>query len=112
MLPCSILLQNPIGRGSGEVHSIMKKIVSSVSRLFEANSVPIAILLIAGRLRRRLTSSVMARSLGAPGLYLGPGCRIIGGRQISFGRGIYAERNLWLEAVTAYRTQRFDPKIT
>jgi lipopolysaccharide O-acetyltransferase len=89
----------------------MKKIVSGVSRFFEANSAPIAILLIAGRLRRRITSMVMARSLGAPGLYLGPGCRVIGGRQISFGRGIYAERNLWLEAVTSYQAQRFRPQV-
>jgi len=56
-------------------------------------------------------SSVMARSFRAPGLYLGPGCRVLGGRHVSFGEGIYAERNLWLEAVTSYRGQRFHPQI-
>ena len=59
-----------------------------------------------------MTSSVMAFLLKAPGLQLGPGCRIIGGRHISFGRNIYVERNLWLEAVTSYRSQRFNPEIT
>ena len=53
----------------------------------------------------------MALSLDAPDLYLGPGCRVFGGRHISFGKGIYAERNLWLQAVTSYRAQRFQPQI-
>lgn len=54
----------------------------------------------------------MSFSLGASGLRLGPGCRIVGARHISFGRGVFVERNLWLEAVTSYRSQRFDPRIT
>ena len=54
----------------------------------------------------------MRYSLRAPGLRLGPGCRVIGARHICFGRGVFAERNLWLEAVTSYRSQRFDPEIT
>ena len=53
----------------------------------------------------------MAFSLGASGLRLGPGCRIIGGRHISFGENISADRNLWLEAVTSYRSQCFNPRI-
>ncbi|HEY1649024.1 MAG TPA: DapH/DapD/GlmU-related protein [Terracidiphilus sp.] len=58
-----------------------------------------------------MTSAIMGFLLGASGLRLGPGCRILGGRHISFGRGIRAERNLWLEAVTSYRSQRFLPSI-
>jgi acetyltransferase-like isoleucine patch superfamily enzyme len=50
--------------------------------------------------------------LKAPGLRLGPGCRIIGARNIALGKNIYAERNLWLEAVISYRTDRFTPRIT
>lgn len=57
-------------------------------------------------------SSVMARSFGAAGLYLGPACRVLGGRHVSFGKGVYAERNLWLEAVASYRSQRFSPRVT
>lgn len=53
----------------------------------------------------------MASLLKAPGLYLGPGCRIIGARHISFGRGVYANRDLWLQAVTSFRSQRFEPTI-
>jgi acetyltransferase-like isoleucine patch superfamily enzyme len=89
----------------------MTKIVSSVSRLLEANSGLIAVLLIVRRFWRRMISAIMARLFRAPSLYLGPGCRVLGARCVSFGRGIYAERNLWLEAVTSYRTQCFQPHI-
>jgi acetyltransferase-like isoleucine patch superfamily enzyme len=89
----------------------MNKISTVIFRLFRANPAGIALLLIAGRSWSRMTSSVMALQLKAPGLQLGPGCRIIGGRHISFGRDVYAERNLWLEAVTSYRSQRFHPQI-
>jgi len=95
-----------------QTHSMMKKTVSNVSQLFGANPGAIAILLMGHRLWRRTSSFVLARMLGAPGLHLGPGCRVRGGRHISFGRGIYAERNLWLEAVTSYRSQSFHPEIT
>jgi acetyltransferase-like isoleucine patch superfamily enzyme len=89
----------------------MNKIRSAISRRFEGNPAGIALLLIARRSWSGLTSSIMAFLLRAPGLYLGPGCRIIGGRHISFGRGVYVERNLWLEAVTSYQSQHFDPQI-
>jgi acetyltransferase-like isoleucine patch superfamily enzyme len=89
----------------------MKNIPGAISRLFRTNPVGIALSLIAGRSWSRVSSSVMAFQLKAPGLRLGPGCRVIGGRHISFGSNIYAERNLWLEAVTSYRAQQFQPKI-
>ena len=87
------------------------KIATAIFMLFRTNSPGIALLLIAGRSWNRTTSSLMALLLKARDLRLGPGCRVIGGRHISFGRGVYAERNLWLEAVTSYRSQQFDPKI-
>src|ERR1700688_483336 len=87
------------------------KIATAILRLFRANPAGIASMLIAGRLSHKMTSSVMAFQLRAPGLQLGPGCRIIGGRHISFGKDIFAERNLWLEAVTSYQSQRFHPEI-
>ncbi|MGB0107382.1 MAG: hypothetical protein WBP52_02680, partial [Terriglobales bacterium] len=69
----------------------MKKIWIGISRLFEANPAGIALLLIARRSWNGLTSSVMSLFLRAPSLHLGPGCRVIGGRRVSFGRNIYAE---------------------
>lgn len=90
----------------------MKKILKTVSILFEANPFAISLMLVARRGWRILRSSATAFSLGAPGLDVGPGCRIIGGRNITFGKKVYAERNLWLEAITSYRSQRFTPRIT
>lgn len=90
----------------------MKKILTAISRLFEANSPGIALVLILRRVWRRIASAVLARWLRAPALYLGPGCRVLGGRCIAFGRNVYAERNLWLQAVTSYRSQQFHPEIT
>jgi len=89
----------------------MNKIPTAILKLFRTNPPGIALLLIAGRSWSRMTSSVMAFLLKAPGLQLGPGCRIIGGHHISFGREVYAGRDLWLEAVTSYRSQRFHPEI-
>jgi lipopolysaccharide O-acetyltransferase len=86
--------------------------LDTVNELFRANPFGIALLLIANRAWRGIVNSAMAYSLKAPGLRLGPGCRVIGGRHISFGRGVFANRNLWLEAVTSYRSQHFSPVIT
>jgi acetyltransferase-like isoleucine patch superfamily enzyme len=88
------------------------KIATAILRLLRENPSGIALMLISGRSWRRITSFVMAFLLKAPGLHFGPGCRVIGGRHISFGKDVYAERNLWLEAVTSYRSQDFLPNIT
>jgi len=85
--------------------------ISSAETLFAANPPLIAVLLIAERCWFRATSLVMAQALKAPGLYWGPGCRVYGGRHIRFGRGVFANRNLWLEANTSYRSQTFTPSI-
>lgn len=89
----------------------MKKFARAIS-VFRANPTGIALLLVAGRSCRRVRSFFLSRLLQAPGLQFGPGCRVIGASHISLGRGVYAERNLWLEAVTSYQAQKFDPKIT
>ena len=90
----------------------MKKIATAIFKLLKENPAGIALLLIAGRSWNRLTSFVMALELNAPGLRLGRCCRIIGGRHISFGRNVSAGRDLWLEAVSSYGSQRFHPEIT
>jgi acetyltransferase-like isoleucine patch superfamily enzyme len=86
-------------------------IVISIINIFKANPAGIALLLMFRRIWTRIRSSLMAFSLGAPRLRLGPGCRIIGGRHIQFGAGVFVERNLWLEAVTSYGSQQFHPEI-
>jgi acetyltransferase-like isoleucine patch superfamily enzyme len=90
----------------------MRKITTALRQLFGANPVGIAFLLIAQRSWTRTRSLFIGFLLRAPGLHLGPGCRVIGARHICFGRRVFAERNLWLEAVTSYQSQNFRPQIT
>jgi acetyltransferase-like isoleucine patch superfamily enzyme len=68
--------------------------------------------LIVRQLFLKIKSRILSIILHAPGIYLGPGCIIRGVKRISFGRGIYANRDLWLEAVTKYLDQEFFPAIT
>src|ERR1019366_6950201 len=89
----------------------MNKIPTAIFKLFRTNPPGIALWLIAGRSWSRMTSSVMAFQLRAPGLQLGPGCRVIGGQHTSFARVLYAGRNLWLDAGTSYRSPSFHPEI-
>ena len=90
----------------------MNKTAVAVFGLLRSNPTGVALLLITSRSWSKLKSFVIGFSLGAPGLHFGPGCRVMGARHICFGRGVFAERNLWLEAVNSYRSQRFNPKIT
>jgi lipopolysaccharide O-acetyltransferase len=82
----------------------LAKIVSSDPFLWGACGLPARVL---GKLKDRAA----ARMLRAPGIHLGPGCVIRGARNISFGRGVFATRNLWLEAVLHYLDQSFAPVI-
>ena len=90
----------------------MNKIIAATQNLSKTNPPGIALLLIANRFWNKLTSSIMAFFLEAPGLRIGSGARVIGARHISFGRNVYAGRNLWIEAVTSYQSQSFHPRIT
>lgn len=63
------------------------------------------------RALRYVRSVVSALIFRAPGVDLGAGCRIIGAKHIVFGRNFHAGRLLWLEAISRYGNQRFNPKI-
>jgi lipopolysaccharide O-acetyltransferase len=71
-----------------------------------------ALWLLLKRSARTLLSAMLSHVYQAPGIYLGHGSRIRGGRHITFGRGFYAQGNLWLEAISNYREQDFDPHIS
>lgn len=85
--------------------------LSALFDLFRANPLSIALSMTASRPWAMVRNTLFGFSLNAPGLRLGSGCRIIGGKNISFGKGVFSGRDLWLEAVTAYGSQRFDPKV-
>jgi len=79
--------------------------------LFSTNPPLWAIWLVACRVSRSLKSRCLARIFRAPGLYLGPGCVVLGSRHIAFGKRVYAEGHLWLEAVTRYGNQLYAPSL-
>jgi acetyltransferase-like isoleucine patch superfamily enzyme len=66
---------------------------------------------MAGRIFSKMKSRYIGWLFQARGLYLGPGCTIKGSKRITFGRDIYVQGHLWMEAVTYYRGQVFEPRI-
>lgn len=76
-----------------------------------ADPFPWALWLLVRRLASKLKSLYLGWLFHAPGLYLGPGCKVSGSRFIRFGANVYAEGSLWLIAVPGYRQQRFTPSI-
>lgn len=58
-----------------------------------------------------LRSAFAAFALDAPGLHLGARSVIRGRRHISFGRGVHVGGSIWIEAVTRYGADDFEPRI-
>ena len=88
------------------------KVANAMGHATASDPFPWAVWLLACRAIHKLKSRTLAILFRAPGLYLGPRCLVRGSKFIRFGSGVYATSNLWLEAVTAYRDQRFTPNIT
>lgn len=85
---------------------------NAAQRYFGSEPLLWAVWLVVRQLFLKTKSIVLSIVLHAPEIYLGPGSIVLGAKRISFGRGIRANRNLWLEAVTSYKGQRFSPEIT
>ena len=65
----------------------------------------------AGGLHRRVRDRVTANFLAAPGFRAGRSPRLLGLRHMQVGADFHAGDALWLEAVTRYEGQRFDPRL-
>jgi lipopolysaccharide O-acetyltransferase len=61
---------------------------------------------------RRLRDSLLARLLHAPGFRAGRSPRLLGLRHIRCGRDVHAADDLWLEAITDYAGQGYQPQLT
>jgi acetyltransferase-like isoleucine patch superfamily enzyme len=83
----------------------------AIAQIFRDNPFSPAMQILMDRVCRRIRGAIISSGLQAPELRLGPGCRILGGRHMRLGRGISAGRNLWLEAVTSYGSQKFLPQV-
>jgi acetyltransferase-like isoleucine patch superfamily enzyme len=67
---------------------------------------------ILGGLCRRSRDAILARRLHAPGFRIGRSPRLLGVAHIHVGHSFRAGDNLWLEAITLYAGQRFNPRLT
>lgn len=70
-----------------------------------------AIWLLLSRVASKVRSRLLGWIFNAPGIYIGTGSTVRGVKCISFGRNFYANSRLWLEAVTHYQNQTFEPRI-
>jgi acetyltransferase-like isoleucine patch superfamily enzyme len=88
-----------------------RKLTEGFSSATSSDPLPWALWLLACRLLHKFKSFWLSLLLRAPGLYLGPRCLVRGSKFMKLGAGIYATSSLWLEAVIAYRDQRFTPTV-
>lgn len=77
----------------------------------DADPTPLALLHLAGLLSHKVKSRILASMYGAPRIYLGPQSYIRGAKHIRFGRNIHIRSRVWLEAISRYGEQSFQPKI-
>src|SRR5436305_1346914 len=82
-----------------------------IRRYWIADPFPWAFLLFLRRGLSKLKSAHLGWMFKAKKLYLGPGCKVSGSRFIRFGVNVYAQGHLWLEAISAYKDQVFQPSI-
>ena len=85
---------------------------SQLLELLSSEPIPWAVWIGLGHALAKLKSKLFGIVIGAPDIHLGAGTVVRGARNITFGRGVYIHRNLWLEAVSEYRGQRFSPQST
>lgn len=66
----------------------------------------------AGSAKRRFRDGFIARKLQAPGFRIGRNPRLLGLKHMQIGHDFKAGDDLWLEAVTGFNGQTFEPKLT
>lgn len=64
------------------------------------------------RMAQSIRSQILSRLLRSAGLRIGPDSRIRGLAHMTIGRDFCAGRGLWLDAITRYQNQIFNPSIT
>ena len=90
---------------------MIDKIYLTIARKIRSDGLALGTYILIARVLQRIKSVFYSWILDAPSINLGSGCQIYGARYIQFGRSISIYRNLWLEAVTEYRGEKFYPVI-
>lgn len=89
----------------------MNRLTSAVRNAYSSDSKLRATWLLACRAVSRVKDSFLSWILDAPQVHIGTGSVIRGSKYMSFGKGIFINGDLWLEAISHYEGQRFTPKI-
>jgi acetyltransferase-like isoleucine patch superfamily enzyme len=77
----------------------------------DAEPLPLAVSRLTTRTGRKVASAVLARQLKAPRGFFGPRSQIRGARAVSFGADFSCGSDTWIEAVTTYGDDSFQPAI-
>ncbi len=81
------------------------------SRFLRANGVFLFLQELFRRAMVMIRRTFLTSRLNAPGLMLGPHCRLRGLAYIQIGRDFRVLEGLWLEALDRYKEQEFTPRI-
>lgn len=87
--------------------------LQSLHRVLRLHSEPplFAVERVLRRAAHRAKSAVYAAQLGAPASHFGARAEVRGGKHIRFGARFSSGSDLWLEAVSSYGEQHFEPEI-
>jgi len=89
----------------------MNRLIRPVRNAYSSDYKLQATWLLACRAMFAMKDYIWSRTLRAPQIHLGPGSVVRGSKYMSFGKGIFVNGNLWLEAISSYTEQHFTPRI-
>lgn len=83
----------------------------NTASFLEENGAYIFFAMLAGRPLGFLRNRMLARKLGVRSLRVGPGSRLRGLSNMKIGENFSAGEGLWMEAVTTYNNERYNPRL-
>src|SRR5260370_40500722 len=89
----------------------MNRLTSAVSNAYSSDSKLRATWLLACHAVSKVKDCILSSILDAPQVHIGSGSVIRGSKYMAFGRGIFVNGDLWLEAISNYAGQKFTPRI-
>lgn len=87
------------------------EMIGKIFRILQTERLQYALVSIFGKFLEQIFGRVVSELLGSRGGYIGRGSQVIGSRSISFGDKAYINRYAWIEAVSSFRGQLFEPMI-
>jgi acetyltransferase-like isoleucine patch superfamily enzyme len=89
----------------------MNRLTRAISNAYSSDSKLRATWLLACRAASGLKDWILSKIFDAPQIHIGTGSVFRGSKYMSFGKGIFVNGHLWLEAISHYQGEKFTPKI-